>query len=64
MVQYIKLNDGKQIPALAWGNGTGGLQGSEQKAVDLGAQALNAGIVHIDTAQVCTSVLDKGEDET
>ncbi|ORY32558.1 NADP-dependent oxidoreductase domain-containing protein [Naematelia encephala] len=52
MVRAIKLNDGKQIPALAWGNGTGGIQRSGQKATELGAVALKAGILHIDTAQI------------
>lgn len=52
MVRTIKLNDGKEIPALAWGNGTGGIQQSGQKAVDTGVVALKAGILHIDTAQV------------
>lgn len=48
----IKLNDGKSIPALAWGNGTGGINATSDKAVETGVQALKAGIVHIDTAQV------------
>lgn len=47
----FKLNDGQQIPALAWGNGTGGLSNSGQTATDLGVSALKAGINHIDTAQ-------------
>jgi len=48
----IKLNDGKSIPAIGWGNGTGGIERSGQKAIDLGAIALKAGILHIDTAQI------------
>ena len=32
-------------------NGTGGIERSGQKAIDLGAVALKAGIHHIDTAQ-------------
>lgn len=52
MVRTIKLNDGKSIPALAWGNGTGGIEHSGQKAIDTGVVALKAGILHIDTAQV------------
>ena len=52
MVRTISLNDGKKIPALGWGNGTGGIQKSGHKATDLGATALRAGILHIDTAQV------------
>jgi diketogulonate reductase-like aldo/keto reductase len=52
MVRTIKLNDGKSIPALGWGNGTGGLSRSGQKATDTGVIVLKAGIKHIDTAQV------------
>jgi diketogulonate reductase-like aldo/keto reductase len=52
MVRKFTLNDGSKIPALAWGNGTGGINSASQKAIDLGKEALNAGIVHIDTAQV------------
>lgn len=33
-------------------NGTGGIERSGQKAIDLGAFALKAGILHIDTAQI------------
>lgn len=33
-------------------NGTGGIERSGQKAVELGATALKAGILHIDTAQI------------
>jgi diketogulonate reductase-like aldo/keto reductase len=33
-------------------NGTGGIERSGQKAIDLGAAALKAGILHIDTAQI------------
>jgi len=33
-------------------NGTGGIERSGQKAIDLGAIALKAGILHIDTAQI------------
>jgi hypothetical protein len=50
MVRTITLNDGKKMPALAWGMGTGGVQ--KQDTVKLGVQALEAGIVHFDTAQV------------
>jgi diketogulonate reductase-like aldo/keto reductase len=52
MVRTLKLSDGTTIPALAWGNGTGGIEKSGQKAIDLGVLALKAGIHHIDTAQV------------
>jgi diketogulonate reductase-like aldo/keto reductase len=51
MVRTITLSDGKKIPAIGWGNGTGGLQKSGSKAVDIGKVALEAGIHHIDTAQ-------------
>lgn len=33
-------------------NGTGGIEKSGQKAIDLGAIALKARILHIDTAQI------------
>ena len=52
MVRTITLSDGKKIPAIAWGNGTGGLSASGQKAVDKGAYALGLGVIHIDTAQL------------
>jgi len=52
MVLTIALNDGKEIPALAWGSGTGGLRALSQTAIDMGAVALKAGILHLDTAQV------------
>lgn len=47
----FKLLDGKTIPAIAWGNGTGGLQKSGNRAVLGGQVALEAGIRHLDTAQ-------------
>lgn len=56
MVRTITLNDGKKIPALGWGNGTGGQNSSNQKAIDTGKAALEAGILHIDTAQVSLSL--------
>ncbi|EIW69720.1 hypothetical protein TREMEDRAFT_29854 [Tremella mesenterica DSM 1558] len=51
MPRTITLSDGKKIPAIGWGNGTGGLGKSGQKAVETGVLALKAGILHIDTAQ-------------
>jgi len=51
MVRTITLSDGKKIPALGWGNGTGGINSRPQTAIDMGAVALKAGILHIDTAQ-------------
>ncbi|CAK9787338.1 Aldo/keto reductase [Cutaneotrichosporon oleaginosum] len=47
----FKLSDGKTVPAIAWGNGTGGLQKSGNRAVLGGQVALEAGIRHLDTAQ-------------
>ena len=32
----IKLSDGKIIPALGWGNGSGGIMRNSEKAVDCG----------------------------
>jgi diketogulonate reductase-like aldo/keto reductase len=52
MPRIIRLSDGKQIPALAWGNGSSGLLASGEMASSLGAIVLRAGITHIDTAQV------------
>lgn len=47
----VKLNDGKLIPLVAWGNGSGGLSSSGDKAVRMGKVAIEAGIGHLDTAQ-------------
>ncbi|KAL1405729.1 hypothetical protein Q8F55_007399 [Vanrija albida] len=52
MPRTITLSDGKKVPAIGWGNGTGGLASSGSKAVDAGAIALEDGILHIDTAQL------------
>jgi hypothetical protein len=49
MVRTITLNDGKKIPALAWGN--------TQKTSHVGADVLKAGIAHVDTAQVMSPLL-------
>ncbi|WWC66606.1 uncharacterized protein I206_100509 [Kwoniella pini CBS 10737] len=51
MTRTIKLSDGKVIPAIGWGNGTGGLFGNHDPAVENGIAALKAGIYHIDTAE-------------
>lgn len=51
MVRTIKLSDGKEIPALGWGMGTGGIK-EHARTVKFGLQAVEAGIVHLDTAQV------------
>ncbi|KAK6905479.1 hypothetical protein I204_05429 [Kwoniella mangroviensis CBS 8886] len=52
MSRTIKLSDGKSIPAIGWGNGTGGLFGNHDPAITSGVQALKSGISHIDTAEV------------
>ncbi|WVR05864.1 hypothetical protein IAU60_002890 [Kwoniella sp. DSM 27419] len=53
MPRIIKLSDGKSIPALGWGNGSGGLFGNaEDIAVTGGVAALKAGVKHIDTAEL------------
>jgi diketogulonate reductase-like aldo/keto reductase len=52
MTHTHRLSNGKHIPALAWGNGSSGLTSSGEMAAALGATALQAGIRHIDTAQV------------
>lgn len=46
--QYVSLNDGTQVPWLAFGTGTA-LYGRDAAA--LVEQAINAGIVHLDGAQ-------------
>ncbi|KAL1410576.1 hypothetical protein Q8F55_004589 [Vanrija albida] len=55
----ITFSDGKKIPAVGWGSGSGGFIGSGQRAVDAGVIALKEGILHIDTAQIY-----KTEEET
>lgn len=57
----FKFNDGSEIPALAWGNGTGGLSNSGKTAVDLGVFNLQNGINHIDTAQGYGTEAETGE---
>ena len=51
MVRTAKLNDGKEIPLIAWGTSLKKRE-SGQKAASLGATAIQVGIQHIDTAQV------------
>ncbi|ODO11715.1 hypothetical protein I350_00499 [Cryptococcus amylolentus CBS 6273] len=46
------LNDGKVVPALAWGSGTSGIFGNADLAVKAGVVALEKGFKHVDTAQV------------
>ncbi|KAK8865913.1 hypothetical protein IAR55_001061 [Kwoniella newhampshirensis] len=52
MTRTITLSDGKKIPALGWGNGSGGMNRNPDKALSAGVIALKAGIHHIDTAQI------------
>lgn len=47
MVRTVQLSNGTSIPALGWGN-----MGSSQKALEGGAEAIRAGIKHIDSAQI------------
>ncbi|RSH93384.1 hypothetical protein EHS25_007740 [Saitozyma podzolica] len=61
MPRTIRLSDGKQIPALAWGNGSSGLLASGEMASSLGAIVLRAGITHIDTAQGYHTEAETGE---
>lgn len=58
MVRTVKLNDGKEIPLIAWGTGTK-KQESGVKTAELGAQGIKDGIAHIDTAQVGRAVWDQ-----
>lgn len=50
----VKLNDGKQIPAVGFGNMHGWENDYTQKAEDLPAFALKQGFRHLDTAEVST----------
>lgn len=61
MTRTIRLSDGKNIPAIGWGNGTGGLHSSGNKAVETGKIVLAAGIHHIDTAQHYNTEKETGE---
>ncbi|BGP54499.1 hypothetical protein JCM8202_001579 [Rhodotorula sphaerocarpa] len=47
-VPTLKLSDGRTVPALAWGNGSGN---ARKTPIESGALAIKAGIRHIDTAQ-------------
>jgi diketogulonate reductase-like aldo/keto reductase len=48
-IPSFELRDGTSIPWLGWGNGTGD---AGKTPVESGSAALEAGIRHIDTAQV------------
>jgi diketogulonate reductase-like aldo/keto reductase len=52
MTQTITLNDGKQIPAVGFGNMHGWENGYSLKAEEVPALALKYGFRHLDTAQV------------
>lgn len=47
-----KLSDGKLIPALGWGAGSGKQFDGGQHAEDMAVYALKAGLRQLDTAQV------------
>ncbi|KAL1411604.1 hypothetical protein Q8F55_002568 [Vanrija albida] len=57
----VKLNDGKLIPALGWGNASSGLLGGGQKSVDTAKLAIASGITHIDTAQLYDTESETGQ---
>lgn len=52
MARTLRLSDGKPIPSLAWGSGSGGINKEQQLVIDMGIHALKCGIRHIDTAQI------------
>jgi diketogulonate reductase-like aldo/keto reductase len=58
-VPSFKLSDGKSIPTIGWGNGTGG--DAKAKAVQIGKQAISAGLRHLDTAQGYNNEVETGE---
>ena len=49
--KLITLNDGKKLPALGFGNGTGGFLKSD-KSIQGVKDALDVGFRHVDTAQM------------
>lgn len=53
----VKLNDGKNIPAVGFGNMHGWENEYTQKAEDVPAFALKQGFRHLDTAQVGTTLV-------
>lgn len=58
-VPSFKLLDGKSIPTIGWGNGTGG--DAKGKAVEIGKKAISAGLRHLDTAQGYNNEVETGE---
>lgn len=61
MTRTFKLSDGKSVPSLAWGSGSGGINKEQQLAIDSGIHALKSGIRHIDTAQAYNTEEATGE---
>ncbi|WWC99666.1 hypothetical protein V866_006570 [Kwoniella sp. B9012] len=61
MTRTIKLADGKSIPALQWGNGSGGLNGKHDPALEYGITALKAGVKAIDTAELYKTEVATGQ---
>ncbi|WWC66240.1 uncharacterized protein I206_100141 [Kwoniella pini CBS 10737] len=61
MTRTFKLSDGKAIPALQWGNGTGGLNGKHDPALEYGITALKTGVKAIDTAELYKTEIATGE---
>ncbi|WWC58753.1 uncharacterized protein I303_101297 [Kwoniella dejecticola CBS 10117] len=61
MTRTIKLADGKAIPALQWGNGSGGLNGKHDPALQYGITALKTGVKAIDTAELYKTEIATGE---
>ncbi|ORY89678.1 conjugated polyketone reductase C1 [Leucosporidium creatinivorum] len=57
-VPTFTLLDGKRIPVLGWGNGTGD---ARKTATESGKIALDAGIRHVDTAQGYNNEKETGE---
>lgn len=60
MITYT-LSDGKRVPALAWGAGSGSMFNGGQATEDMAVYALKAGIRHLDTAQVYQTEQQIGE---
>jgi diketogulonate reductase-like aldo/keto reductase len=55
-MRSVKLSDGKSIPTFGWGSGSGKQFNGGQHSIDTGVIALKEGILHIDTAQVRSSL--------
>lgn len=57
MVRTVKLSNGRSIPAL----GYGAMVGHTGRAAELCAEALKAGIMHLDTAQIYNTEVETAE---